>query len=126
MLCGGAQACLNCCDAIVVPQFVHAQKFICCPELQPESSLLPRDRKAVRSVQSKPGCWIPASLILCLQLDELKQAKDSPIKSVMDKLSTARSEASSLTEQLSTSKRDADLQHQENQRLQKVHLQCCD
>ena len=54
------------------------------------------------------------------QLDELKQAKDSPIKSVMDKLASARTEASSLSEQLAVSKHGAEIHQKENQRLQKV------
>lgn len=50
----------------------------------------------------------------------MKQVKDSPIKSVMDKLSSARSEASSLSDQLTTAKHDAEVQHKENLKLQKV------
>ena len=55
-----------------------------------------------------------------MQLTELEQAKDSPIKSVMDKLSSARAEANSLKEQLAATKHDADVYQKENQRLQKV------
>ncbi|KAL0031206.1 hypothetical protein WJX77_009499 [Trebouxia sp. C0004] len=53
------------------------------------------------------------------QLDELKQVKDSPVKTVMEKLSSARSEASSLSEQLAAAKHDAEVQHKENLKLQK-------
>lgn len=59
----------------------------------------------------------------CLQLDELKQVKDSPIKTVMEKLSSARSEASSLSEQLAAARHDAEVQHKENLKLQKVTVQ---
>jgi len=62
----------------------------------------------------------------CLQLDELKQVKDSPIKTVMEKLSNARSEASSLSEQLAAAKRDNEVQHKENLKLQKVTVQDLD
>lgn len=62
----------------------------------------------------------------CLQLDELKQVKDSPIKTVMEKLSSARSEASSLSEQLAAAKRDNEVQQKENLKLQKVTVQDLD
>ncbi len=62
----------------------------------------------------------------CLQLDELKQVKDSPIKTVMEKLSSARSKASSLSEQLAAAKHDAEVQHKENLKLQKVTVQDLD
>lgn len=52
----------------------------------------------------------------------MKQVKDSPIKSVMDKLSSARSEASLLSDQLTTAKHDAEVQHKENLKLQKVSV----
>lgn len=52
--------------------------------------------------------------------------KDSPIKIVMEKLSSARSEASSLSEQLATAKHDAEVQHKENLKLQKVTVQDSD
>lgn len=62
----------------------------------------------------------------CLQLEELKQVRDSPIKTVMEKLSSARSEASSLCEQLAAAKRDNEMQHKENLKLQKVIVQDLD
>ena len=62
----------------------------------------------------------------CLQLEELKQVRDSPIKTVMEKLSSARSEASSLCEQLAAAKRDNEMQHKENLKLQKVTVQDLD
>jgi len=59
-------------------------------------------------------------LLVGLQLEELKQVKDSPIKSVMEKLSSARSEASSLSEQLAEAKHDGEVEHKEKLKLQKV------
>jgi len=49
--------------------------------------------------------------------------KDSPIKTVMEKLSSARSEASLLSEQLAAAKHDAEVQQKENLKLQKVTVQ---
>ena len=44
----------------------------------------------------------------------------------MEKLSSARSEASSLSEQLAAAKRDAEVQHKENLKVQKVTVQGLD
>lgn len=56
----------------------------------------------------------------CLQLDEMKKGKDSPIQSILEKLSTARSEASSLSEQLAAAKHNVETEHKEKLKLQKV------
>ena len=46
--------------------------------------------------------------------------KDSPIQSILEKLSSARSEASTLSEQLAAAKHDLEVEHKENLKLQKV------
>ena len=56
----------------------------------------------------------------CLQLEELKQVKDSSTQDILERLSSARSESSSLSEQLAVAKRHAEAEHKENLKLQKV------
>ena len=60
----------------------------------------------------------------CLQLEELKQVKDSSTQDILQRLSSARSKASSLSEQLASAKRQAEAEHKENLKLQKVIAHC--
>lgn len=60
----------------------------------------------------------------CLQLEEVKQVKDSSSQDILERLSSARSEASSLSEQLASAKRQAEAEHKENLKLQKVTAHC--
>lgn len=61
---------------------------------------------------------------VCLQLEELKQMKDSSTQDILERLSSARSESSSLSEQLALAKRNAEAEHKENLKLQKVIAHC--
>ena len=65
---------------------------------------------------------LPNKPAFCVQLDELRQVKDgsAPMQSVFEKLDSARSQASSLSEQLATAKHNEEIQHKENVKLQKV------
>ena len=56
--------------------------------------------------------------------------KDSSTQDILERLSSARSEASSLSEQLALAKHNAEAEHKENLKLQKViahlaHLPAC-
>lgn len=46
--------------------------------------------------------------------------KDSSTQDILERLSSARSEASSLSEQLALAKHNAEAEHKENLKLQKV------
>lgn len=50
--------------------------------------------------------------------------KDSSSPDILERLSSARSEASSLSEQLAVAKRQAEAKHKENLKLQKVVARC--
>lgn len=59
-----------------------------------------------------------------MQVVELKEVKDSSTHDILERLSSARSEANSLSEQLAVAKRSAEAEHKENLKLQKVAAHC--
>lgn len=50
--------------------------------------------------------------------------KDSSTHDILERLSSARSEASSLSDQLALAKRSAEAEHKDNLKLQKVAAHC--